>query len=211
MTGERYGRLVVIDYAYSKFRSSWWNCKCDCGNTTIVTRTALISGMIRSCGCYGKDRSLLPPLSYTLDAAKRKIDNTLRAMISRCYNKKNKNYPNYGGRGIKICDRWLQKDTRFQNFLDDMGFPPNRKSQIDRIDNDGNYCKENCRWACNKENNRNRGNLRLLTHEGKTQCIAAWAEEKKINERTLHWRLKHWDSIAEALDTPLNLSYSRKQ
>lgn len=116
-------------------------------------------------------------------------------MIQRCTNHKNKYYPNYGGRGITVCQEW--RDS-FENFLKDMGECPS-KHQIDRIDNNGGYRKENCRWVTPKTNSRNRRDNRLETHNGKTQCLAAWAEEIGINIKTLGSRLRNGWSIENAL------------
>lgn len=108
---------------------------------------------------------------------------------TRCYNKNCPPYKNYGGRGIKMCDRWLGADG-FINFLSDMGERPSPDASLDRIDNDGDYSPENCRWADIKTQNNNRRTNKLLTHNGETLTETQWAEKIGVNRGTLHQRLK---------------------
>jgi len=118
-------------------------------------------------------------------------------MVERCTNTNNKDYKYYGSRGITVCKRWM----KFENFLADMG-ESSMGYQIDRIKNNHGYYKENCRWVTSKNNNRNRRDNRLETLNGKTQCIAAWAEEIGINKNTILWRLNHGWSVEKTLMTP---------
>jgi len=108
-------------------------------------------------------------------------------MLARCHYTNAINYHRYGGRGVTVCDRWL----KFGNFLADMGRKPSPKHSIDRTDNEGNYEPGNCRWATAKEQCRNTRRNRTLTHDGKTMCMAAWAEKLGITWATLSWRIKH--------------------
>ncbi len=101
-------------------------------------------------------------------------------MKQRCFNKNNPRYKDWGGRGITICKRWM----KFENFLADMGERPKGKS-LDRIDNNGNYCKENCRWATRKEQQNNTRQNRIITYKGKTQNLTQWAKELKIDRQKL--------------------------
>ena len=114
---------------------------------------------------------------------------TWKNMKSRCQYEKDKDYPRYGGRGIKICEEW----KNFSNFLRDMGIKP-EKAQIDRIDNNGNYELSNCRWVSNQENSNNRSSNVYIEYSGKTQTIAQWARELNIGPKTLRHRLfvAHW-------------------
>lgn len=105
-------------------------------------------------------------------------------MKSRCLNKNKKSYSDYGGRGIKVCDRWM----KFENFLEDMGERPAGMS-LDRIDNNGNYCKENCRWATNHQQANNKRSNRLVTFHGVTKSASEWADDLGINRATLYDRL----------------------
>jgi hypothetical protein len=121
------------------------------------------------------------------------------SMRNRCANPKNRSWNRYGGRGIKVCQRW----QTFANFLEDMGEPPSPKHQLERIDNAGNYEPGNCRWATPKEQANNRRSSNLLTYQGKTQTLAAWCEELGLKHSTVVMRLTryHW-SVTKALSTP---------
>lgn len=119
-------------------------------------------------------------------------------MIQRCNNIKNQAYKDYGGRGIKVCERWL----KFQNFLEDMGERPDGY-EIDRIDNDGNYCKENCKWSSSKENCRNKRNNRFLEYNNKKLCCAEWEEVIGIPQNIILLRIKRGWSIEKTLTTPV--------
>ena len=121
-------------------------------------------------------------------------------MKDRCFNPNHKNYSHYGGRGIAVCDRWLNLD----NFLTDMGIKPTPKHSLDRIDNDGDYCLENCRWATRAEQQNNlRSNKPLITIDGKTLTIAQWAKKMGFSANVIHNRLKAGWSEYKAVMTPV--------
>lgn len=126
------------------------------------------------------------------------IHRTWLGMISRCENPKNPAFPNYGGRGIKVCDRW----KTFSNFLDDVGSPPDGLS-LDRIDNDAGYKPENCRWADRRTQARNLRGRRMLTANGQTKSLAEWSDETGISIRTLWQRLNKGWTDQEAVMTPI--------
>lgn len=126
--------------------------------------------------------------------------NAWLAMKQRCYNPKCASYRNYGGRGISVCSRWL---TSFADFLEDMGQSPSPTHSVDRIDNNGPYSPDNCRWATINEQSLNRRTNRLLSHNGTTRTLTEWAKLSGINVDTLHWRLKKGILLAEAMTTPL--------
>ncbi len=121
-------------------------------------------------------------------------------MLARCTNPKNKHYKNYGGRGIKVCERW----RKFENFLADMGYPPTWKHSLDRIDNNGNYEPSNCRWATRLEQQNNIRSNKMLEFKGKRMSLSAWSRELNINKATLAGRLnkRKW-SIEKAFLTPI--------
>jgi hypothetical protein len=120
-------------------------------------------------------------------------------MRSRCRNENNPAWDNYGGRGILLCDRWEE----FRQFFEDMGECPDGMS-IDRIDNDGNYEPDNCRWATRKEQSRNKRTSKMITANGKTMCVAAWSEETGINQHTIGGRIRLGWPDHDAVNTPLN-------
>ncbi len=169
-TGQRFGRLVVCrraEMGKKRLSALWW-CDCDCGSLTVVFSHSLSSGHSRSCGCLRRETSskLLSGHSYRLRHGCRrngKATPEYRAwcnMQARCYNPKHDSFKNYGGRGITVSDRWRND---FAVFLDDMPPHPGKGYSLDRIDNDGNYERSNCRWATRKQqtNNRRRAPLPL--------------------------------------------------
>lgn len=125
-----------------------------------------------------------------------------QAIKDRVFNPLCKDYPNYGGRGIRVCERWTCKTEGVVNFYTDMGPRPSPEHSIDRINNDGDYCPENCRWTTRKSQNRNQRSNHLLTYNGKTQCIAAWAEEIGIAFGALSLRIAKGWTTERALTTP---------
>lgn len=202
LIGKRFDRLVVIKYIRSdKWRNKFWLCKCDCGEETTVYGGNLKNSHAKSCGCLSieklKDRSITH--GHYKNGKMSQTYQSWNSMIQRCTNPNNISYPDYGGRGIKVCKRWKNS---FENFLADMGEAP-EGYQTDRINNNGNYCKSNCRWATPKENSRNRRNNRMVTHKGKTQCLSIWAEEFDIYYGTLKWRLNNGWPTERALTTPV--------
>jgi hypothetical protein len=207
LTGMRFGRLVVLGATGERGHRGWvWRCLCDCGNESLVITTKLRRGTTRSCGC---GRGFHGPVSEEQRTHLREIHTVhgrhgtpiyhkWGSMRARCENPQNRGYKDYGGRGIRVCERW----QTFENFYADMGDPPPGMS-LERINNDGDYEPSNCRWATMSQQNRNKRGNRLLTDEGRTQCLTAWAEEVGICVPTLHCRLSHGWSVHRALRTPL--------
>ena len=149
--GDRYNRLTIVEEVYHPKRRTF-KCKCDCGNYKIISLTHMRSGIAKSCGCYS--------IEFRTKHNHAHNDNITSEytawsnMKSRCNNPKFKQYKDYGGRGIKVCDRWLNS---FKNFIDDMGKKPGPEYSIDRYpNNDGNYEPSNCRWSTSSEQLKNR-------------------------------------------------------
>jgi hypothetical protein len=188
--GQTFGRLTVIDG-----KAGRWTCRCACGVVKDIRSHHVKNGSTQSCGCLNLDHP--PRLRH--GGTRLPEYGVWAAMLRRCRNPNTRDYPHYGGRGIRVCPRWLD----FAEFMADMGPRPTSRHWIDRIDNDGDYCKENCRWATVVEQERNRGNNRLLTLHGETKCLAAWAEQYGADPDTIGTRLKRGWEAELAVTTPV--------
>ena len=191
---ERYGRLLVLHE--DPVVKCKWICQCDCGTVKSIAVSSLRSGRSKSCGCYCSD--VLVKIRTTHGQSKTKIYNIWVSMLSRCRNKNFPLYKNYGGRGIKVCERWLI----FENFLADMGDKPDGMT-IDRINNDGNYEPSNCRWATWIDQANNKRTTRFVVYNGMKLSLAQWARKLNINSDTLKDRLDSNWPIREAFFKPV--------
>lgn len=203
--GVRFGRLTAIRSAgKTKNRAYAYLFACDCGRTIKALGANARSGTTKSCGCLKTE--MLRARTVHGATRNREITKEYRiwtAMKTRCLNPKNNHYHRYGGRGIRICERWLGK-TGFANFLADMSGRPSPRHSIDRIDNDGNYEPGNCRWATRVEQARNTSRTILVTHAGETMPMTEWAKRLQMDTNLLRDRLiVQKMSLAEAVSTPV--------
>ena len=152
LTGQRFGRLTVLERAGSKRSGATWLCICDCGETKIVESHNLVSGNTKSCGCYMRQRQ--SESNKTHGRSGTRLHRIWKAMHTRCYNEKFFAFKHYGGRGIRICDEWLQDFPAFERWAVSHGYRDDLT--IDRIDANGNYCPDNCRWVTMAEQNQNK-------------------------------------------------------
>ena len=207
LTGKQFGRLTVVRL-YSRSsrkptRPTMWLCKCECGNEVVVRRGNLLNGNTKSCGCLRTDNMG----AYTPNA--NRLWNSWRSMRFRCNNKASNRYHLYGGRGIKVCEDWDKSFEAFKEWSLQNGYADNLT--IDRIDVNGDYRPENCRWIPIEEQGRNKRTNRLLIHNGETRTLAEWARVASLNEETLRSRLKRGWSVEKALTTPVKVEANNEQ
>jgi hypothetical protein len=198
-----FGRWTVIGSAEkAKSGSRRWMCRCTCGSEKPVYERYLIAEASTSCGCFRKELLLEKNTTHGHNArGKRTTEyNSWASMIQRCTEPNNPEWPNYGGRGIRVCERWRNS---FEAFLVDMGPKPTPRHQIDRHpNNDGHYEPGNCRWATPLQNARNKRNTVYLEHDGKRLPQSQWSKITGISQATLCERRAAGWSDSEVLTTP---------
>jgi len=194
LQGLRFSHWQVIGRNYDcKKDRAMWLCRCDCGSTSSVAGYALTKGRSKSCGC-------VQPKSMTTHGQSRELLYRIwRGIKCRCLNPNDKNYHHYGGRGITICERWRNS---YALFVEDMGQRPSPNHSIDRIDNSKGYCKENCRWASMKQQQRNRRTNRIITYNGKSASLVEWSEIIGLSYACLQSRLKLGWTEERVITTP---------
>jgi hypothetical protein len=202
LTGHTFERLTVIEKSakVGKGYKPYWTCRCLCGTVKDIAEGSLIKELTRSCGCYSREVASSRSLTHGESRDRSSVYQVWIGMKGRCRNPKDKKYPRYGGRGITVCARW----DDFANFRDDMGERPSLDHSIDRIDNNGNYCPENCRWATAREQQRNRSTNHNLEVDGVTRTLSEWSEIGGIRSPLIIYRLKHGWSASKAVSVPAN-------
>jgi len=188
LTSNVFGRLTVLSYAGRIGVNNQWNCKCTCGNYCIVAGGNLNRGSTKSCGCLHAEIASKVHASHKMTGSGEY--RTWMSMKNRCLNSNGIGYINYGGRGIKVCDRWVNS---FESFFSDMGVRP-KGSSIERINNNGNYEPSNCRWATAKEQANNKRSNHTITINGVTKTMQAWADECGL----------HWSVIKSRISSGLS-------
>lgn len=208
LTGQRFGRLVVLHEGERNHRNSIrWLCKCDCGNETQVTTHRLNKGQTQSCGCLNRERYGINNFKHGF--YQERLYKVWRGMINRCTIKTNPSYRTYINRGIKVCDRWKE----YTNFRDDMSSTYEPGLQIDRIDNDGDYSPENCRWVTHKENQQNKSSTRLIETPDGVMNITQASKFYNIKANTITSRIDDlgWDSIKAVTIAPRKQAPRKKR
>lgn len=196
---KKFNKLTVLSFAhYDKYKQACWVCKCECGNIKIIIGKQLRTGRTKSCGCLRREKFIA--MVKTHGMSKHPLYQVWNNMMGRCYRKKHPLFKYYGGRGIIVCDRWLN----FLNFLNDLKESYINGLEIDRINNNGNYCLENIRFTdeCTQANNR-RNNV-YIEYNGYKLTLKQWAIKLNIPYDSLRYRIqrsKKW-SIEQALTIP---------
>lgn len=206
--GMRFGRLTVGRFMFTRRRVNIYSTRCDCGKERVVDAWKLINGKAVSCGCVAREDLRA---RNTTHGRSRISDPTYRSwynMKSRCNNPNDAAYRDYGGRGIKVCERW----HRFEHFLADMGERPPGDFSIDRYpDKNGNYEPGNCRWATPVEQHRNTRYNVNLTIDGVTRCVAEWSETSGIPKHCIYDRLNRGWEAKRAVFHPGRLTPRRSK
>lgn len=178
LTGQKFGMLLVLSNAPSKGKNLYVNCICDCGKKTVVQKGHLGNGHTKSCGC----------LNYTHKMRDTPEYKAWSSMRGRCYKEYVFSYPIYGGRGITVCERWLNS---FENFFADMGERPSKSHSLDRVDTNGNYEPGNCRWATPHEQTRNQRTNRWIEYNGEKLILSDWAIKFKVTSAAIFRMIKN--------------------
>ena len=202
--GSKFGRLTVLRRGPNyKHGMAQFFCKCDCGNECLAISSSLRRGMKKSCGCLQKNPEHLKHEIKHGMARKGKVIpewNIWSTMKQRCFNPNNGSYANYGARGIKVCDRWLNS---FENFYTDMGPRPSSHHTVERKDNNGNYEPDNCVWDTRTIQANNTRKNHLITFNGKTQTLAQWARELELPISNIAARVQMKWSPEKIFSTPI--------
>lgn len=191
LTGKRFSRWLVMSLAGKGGSSYKWNCKCDCGNTSVIFGGNLTRGLSTSCGCFRREKAITDKTIHGF-CGRKKIRSEWKCwtkMKERCLNKNDRSYHRYGGRGITVCDSWLES---FENFISDMGLKPSPKHSIERMDNNLGYSPDNCRWATAIEQSNNRRDNRIVTFRGFTGTLAQASRVFKIKSSSIRrWAIRN--------------------
>ena len=197
ISGQRYGTLTAVRIAGG--RGDDWEMLCDCGNVIIRKGAVLRYALKTSDG--GRATCRLPPKDPRGHGkATSKLYRVWHNMKTRCYNKREKSYINYGGRGITVCDEWVNDYLKFHRWAHDNGY--REELTIDRKNNDGNYEPSNCRWSTHMEQQQNTRQTRIITARGESLSVSAWARRCGIHETTLRERISDGWNIDDAVSLP---------
>ncbi len=195
LTEKRFGKLTAKRMAgrFGLSQKIKWECLCDCGSSTLVAGDNLRNKITESCGCLQKERTSNANTKHGRSQKTREYE-IWGSMRKRCNNSNSEDYPLYGGRGIKVCDRW----NSFENFIADMGLCPEKHS-IDRIDVNKNYSPENCRWATATQQARNKRNNRWIDVDGVVKTMIEWSELSGVHRTCIGKRLRRGWVPAQAV------------
>lgn len=196
ITGKKFNNLTAIRYDHKEGHHHYWLFKCDCGAEKIIKKDHVVCGRIKSCGCFSGG------ITYGHHGKhKTRLYHTWKGMKRRCFNTNTTHYADYGGRGIKMCNSWKEAFLPFYTWAIENGYKDDLT--LDRIDVNGDYCPENCRWITLQEQQYNKRNNVLITYRGTTKCLNQWAEILGIKKDVLYYRIRQggW-SVEDAFNKP---------
>ena len=206
LTGKRFGKLTVLSRCGYKSGRTAWLCKCDCGNEKVIVGHNLLKGMTTSCGCVHKENTSKASQKHGMSATR--IYGIWIDMKNRCSNPNCERYERYGGRGIKICDEWSGENgaENFIRWAYENGYNENApfgECTIDRIDVNGDYSPENCRWITNQEQQYNTSRTRILEYNGETLTTKQASERFGIGQELIRLRLSRGWGVKKTIETPI--------
>lgn len=205
LKGMTFGRLRVVDYAgCNKHGRALWMCKCNCGKNVIVSSDCLLGNHTKSCGCLNDEQR--HKKGFEANRTKHNLHNTRlyriwKQMKTRCYNQNTDDWKDYGGRGITVCQEWLDDFLNFYNWSLENGY--NNVLTLDRIDVNGEYKPSNCRWSTAKHQANNKRSNHLITIDGETRTCAEWMELSGICHSTFYQRLRNGKTGYDLIAPPL--------
>lgn len=203
--GEKHGRLTIMRVAgKNKYNHVLYECLCECGNLAIIEATCVKRNKTKSCGCLQKEKTKESSTIHGLTNTR--IHRIWAAMISRCENQNNNRYYVYGSKGISVCQEWRNDFVQFYDWSMKNGYSD--ELSIDRIDVNGNYCPDNCRWATREVQMNNRSNNRNITYNGTTRTLKQWSEYFGFNYKYFHEVMSKndWD-----IEKVLNIPYFKER
>lgn len=194
LSGRRFGRFTVLKKSESRKQRRYWLCRCDCGVIKYADASNLKLGTTKSCGCWKRDNT--SRIMFTHGLSKTKAYKTLTRMKQRCLNPNNPDYHHYGGRGIRICERWMRS---VKLFIQDMGHPPTNSHSIERKSVNGNYEPGNCEWILKRDQPKNTRTNRRIEFNGTILHLSEWARVVGIHRTTIASRLNAGWLVGRAL------------
>ncbi len=196
LINKKFNRLTILFFVVKRVNIPYYQCRCDCGKEKCIAIYDIINGHTKSCGCLAIESKLVAKLIHG-EGKRGRFTKEFRAWTNirqRCYNQNNRAYKNYGGRGIRVCDRWM---VSFENFLNDVGRAPSNDHSLDRINNNGDYEDGNCKWSTRKEQNNNTRQNLMIEYKGEIKTCAQWCTVLNLNYNRIRQRIQKFNYSPE--------------